>query len=106
MNAYIRFKLGLTEVNPVIKPYDQDAWAELSDTRLLPINISLTLLHSLHARWFELMNNMTLEQWQRTIYHPQRKRNISLWDMLKTYAWHSLHHTAHITRLRERMKWI
>jgi hypothetical protein len=106
MNAYIRFKLGLTEANPVIKPYDQDAWAELPDSKLLPINISLTLLHSLHARWFELMNNMTLDQWQLTIFHPEKKRKISLWEMLKTYSWHSLHHTAHINRLRERMKWI
>jgi uncharacterized damage-inducible protein DinB len=106
MNAYIRFKLGLTEANPVIKPYDQDAWAELSDTKFLPINVSLTLLHSLHARWFELMKNMTLEEWQRTIYHPERQRKFSLWEMLKTYSWHSLHHTAHIMRLRERMKWI
>lgn len=105
MNAYIRFKLGLTEDNPVIKPYDQEAWAELSDSEKLPINISLTLLHALHARWYQIMDDMTLEQWQRTVYHPERKRKISLWELLKTYSWHSLHHTAQITRLRQRMKW-
>lgn len=105
MNAYIRFKLGLTEDNPVIKPYDQEAWAELSDSEKLPVNISLTLLHALHARWYQIMDDMTLEQWQRTVYHPERKRKISLWELLKTYSWHSLHHTAQITRLRERMKW-
>jgi uncharacterized damage-inducible protein DinB len=105
INAYIRFKLALTEDNPVIKPYDQEAWALLPDTQNLPINISLTLLHALHTRWYQLMNSMTEDQWQRTVYHPERKRKLSLWDLLKSYSWHSLHHTAHITKLRERMKW-
>lgn len=105
MNAYIRFKLGLTEDNPVIKPYEEAAWAQLADTKNLPVNISLTLLHALHARWYELMNNMTLEEWHRTVYHPEKKRTMSLWELLKTYSWHSLHHAAHITQLRQRMKW-
>ncbi len=76
MNAYIRFKLGLTEDNPVVKPYDQEAWATLSDTEKLPVNISLTLLHALHTRWFQLMDDMTPEQWQRSVYHPEKKRQI------------------------------
>jgi uncharacterized damage-inducible protein DinB len=105
INAFIRFKLGLTENNPTIKPYDEAAWAELTDTKKLPINISLTLLHALHARWYQLMYDMNEEQWQRAIYHPQRKKTMTLWEILKTYSWHSRHHTAHITKLRERMKW-
>lgn len=105
MNAYIRFKLALTEDNPVIKPYDQAAWAELPDTKKFPINISLTLLHALHARWYQLMYDMTTDQWERTVYHPQRKKTLNLWELLKSYSWHGLHHTAHITKLRERMKW-
>lgn len=105
INAYTRFKLGLTEDNPVIKPYDQDAWAELSDTHKLPVNISLTLLHALHARWFQLMVDLTEDQWQRTIRHPERRTEIKLWELLKSYAWHGKHHTAHILKLRERMKW-
>jgi len=105
MNAVIRFKLGLTEDNPVIKPYDEAAWAELPDATHLPINVSLTLLHALHARWYQLMNDITEAQWQRTVYHPERKRTLTLWDLLKSYSWHSRHHTAHITSLRERMKW-
>lgn len=105
INAYIRFKLGLTEENPTIKAYDQDAWAQLPDTKNLPVNISLTLLHALHARWYQLMYDMTPEQWQRTVYHPQRKQTLSLWDLLKSYSWHSRHHTAHITNLRDRMRW-
>lgn len=105
MNAYIRFKLALTEDNPIIKPYDEAAWAALSDTNNLPVNISLTLLHALHTRWVELMKNMSEADWQRTIFHPEHKREISLWNMLATYAWHGKHHAAHITSLRERMKW-
>jgi uncharacterized damage-inducible protein DinB len=105
MNAYIRFKLALTENNPTIKPYDEAAWAELSDTQNLPINMSLTLLHALHLRWVELMNNMDEKDWQKTIHHPEHKRDISLWNLLKTYAWHGKHHVAHITSLRERMGW-
>jgi uncharacterized damage-inducible protein DinB len=105
INAYTRFKLGLTEDNPTIKPYDQEEWAKLSDTEKLPVNISLTLLHAVHARWCQLMSDLNESQWQRTIYHPERKVKITLWQLLKSYAWHSRHHTAHITKLRERMNW-
>ncbi len=105
MNAYVRFKLALTENNPVIKPYDEVAWANLSDTQNLPVNISLTLLHALHLRWVTFMKNMTEADWQRTIFHPEHKRSITLWNLLGSYAWHGKHHTAHITSLRERMNW-
>jgi uncharacterized damage-inducible protein DinB len=105
MNAYIRFKLGLTEENPTVKPYDQEAWTNLSDTKNLPVNISTTLLHALHKRWCEILDNMTEAEWQRTVYHPERKAEITLWELLKSYAWHSRHHTAHILKLRERMGW-
>jgi hypothetical protein len=104
INAYIRFKLALTEINPAIKPYDQEAWALLPDSNL-PINLSLTLLFSLHARWYKLMKEMNESEWQRTIYHPERKIELTLWDLLKSYAWHSRHHVAHILRLRERNGW-
>ena len=105
INAYVRFKLGLTENNPTIKPYEQELWANLSDSEKLPVNISITLLHGLHKRWCELLENMTESEWQRTVYHPERKVQLSLWDLLKSYAWHSRHHTAHILQLRERMGW-
>lgn len=105
MNAYMRFKLGLTEDSPVIKPYDEGAWANLSDTKNLPINISLTLLHALHLRLHELLKNITEEDWQKTVFHPEQKRTITLWSLLGIYAWHGKHHAAHITRLRERMGW-
>jgi uncharacterized damage-inducible protein DinB len=105
MNAYIRFKLGLTEENPDIKPYDEEAWANLPDTQNLPVNISLTLLHALHTRWVEVLKGITREDWNRTVFHPQHKKEMSLWFLLGMYAWHSRHHTAHITVLRETMKW-
>ena len=105
MNAFIRFKLALTEDNPVIKPYDQDKWAEKLDVLNVPVNMSITLLHSLHARWGELIKSMTDEEWQRTVFHPEQKRTISLWEMLIVYAWHGKHHATQITNLREQKGW-
>ena len=105
MNAYIRFKLGLTENNPTIKPYDQDRWAEMADTRNLPINISLTILHAVHARWMEVLKHIKAEEWELTIVHPEHNKQMTLWYLLGLYAWHSRHHTAHIRGLRERKGW-
>ena len=105
MNAYTRFKLGLTENNPTIRPYDEVAWAELKDSLELPINISLTLLHALHSRWHYILKDLTQEELSKTVFHPEHKKEISLWDLLGMYAWHSRHHVAHITSLRERMGW-
>ena len=105
MNAYIRFKLGLTEDNPIIKPYDEVAWANLVDTQNLAVNVSLTLLHALHIRWIELLKSITTEGWQRTVYHPEQKNSLTLWHLLGNYAWHCRHHVAHINSLRERMNW-
>ncbi|MEO6683824.1 MAG: YfiT family bacillithiol transferase [Ginsengibacter sp.] len=103
--AYSRFKWALTENNPSIKPYDQDAWALLEDTKLVPVNVSLTLLHALHARWYAIMYSLSEEQWQRTIFHPEHQKSITLWELLKSYAWHGKHHVAQITALRNRLKW-
>jgi hypothetical protein len=105
MNAYMRFKLALTEDNPIIKPYDEAAWAELSDSRFVPVNISFTLLHALHIRLHELMTHMEEADWSKTIFHPQQQRVLTLWNILATYSWHGRHHLAHITSLRERMGW-
>lgn len=105
MNAYCRFKLGLTENNPTIRPYEEQLWAELSDTKNLPTNISITLLYSLHTRWYELLKNLKEDEWERTVVHPEHGKQMSLWFLLGMYAWHSRHHTAHITTLRERNAW-
>jgi len=105
MNAYIRFKLGLTENNPPIKPYEEKEWAKLADVEALPINVSLTLLHALHKRWVAAIKDISEEQWQRTLFHPEHKKEMSLWYLLGMYAWHGKHHVKHITALRERMGW-
>jgi uncharacterized damage-inducible protein DinB len=105
MNAFIRFKLGLTEDNPTIKPYIQSSWGDTADVTAVPVNLSITLLHSLHHRWYELLKTMTDEQLERTIYHPEQQRKITLWELLLIYAWHGKHHAAHITNLREQMGW-
>ena len=105
MNAYIRFKLGLTEDNPTIKSYDEALWAEMMDTKIIPINVSITLLHALHKRWSVVLKNIKNEEWNRTLFHPQYKKEMSLWYLLGMYAWHSKHHVAHITSLRERNSW-
>jgi hypothetical protein len=105
MNAFIRFKLGLTEDNPIIKPYIQSGWGETADVTAVPVNLSITLLHSLHHRWYELLKTITDEQWERTIYHPEQERKITLWELLLIYAWHGKHHAAHVTNLREQMGW-
>ncbi|MFZ4057748.1 MAG: YfiT family bacillithiol transferase [Ferruginibacter sp.] len=105
MNALIRFKLGLTEGNPTIKPYLENEWAKLSDVDIVPINVSITLLHALHQRWVAVLENISTDDWNRTVVHPEHGREMSLWFLLGLYAWHSRHHTAHITALRERMGW-
>jgi uncharacterized damage-inducible protein DinB len=105
MNAYIRFKLGLTEDKPTIKPYEEQDWALLVDNELVPINVSLTLLHALHLRWVATIKDLTEEQWNRVVVHPAANREMSIWFLLGLYAWHGNHHVAHITTLRENKQW-
>ncbi|MBA2744799.1 MAG: putative metal-dependent hydrolase [Flavisolibacter sp.] len=102
MNAYIRFKLGYTEENATIKPYDEKQWATTYDVQKLPVNISLTLLHALHRRWIEFLGSLTNSDWEKTVFHPEHKKTFTLWELLGMYAWHSNHHAAHIRNLRER----
>lgn len=104
MNAYIRFKLALTEQEPTIKPYAEDRWAELADTKTTPVEISLTLLDSLHDRWVRLLRSLSAEQWQRMFRHPELGE-MTLEKTLALYAWHGRHHVAHITALRTRNGW-
>jgi hypothetical protein len=104
MNAYIRFKLALTEDEPAIKAYEQQLWAELADTKETPIEISLTLLDALHDRWVRLLRSLNSRDWQRTFRHPELGL-VSLERNLALYAWHGKHHVAHVTALREREGW-
>ncbi len=105
LNAFVRVKLALTEENPTVKPYDEKAWAELPDTKVVPVNVSVTLIHALHRRLVALLENISNEDWQRTYYHPEHKRNFPIWEVVALYAWHSRHHTAHIRNLRETQGW-
>lgn len=105
MNSYVRLRLALTEDDPTVKPYQEDRWAELPDAKTMPVEISLQLLEALHARWVTLLEAMTPEQYARTFEHPGLKRKVTLDWNLGLYAWHTRHHAAHITRLRERMGW-
>jgi uncharacterized damage-inducible protein DinB len=104
LNAYVRFKLALTEDEPTIKPYAEDRWARLADTKTTPIEVSLAMMDSLHTRWVQLLRSLQGEDWKRTFRHPE----MGVMDLEKTlalYSWHGHHHVAHITSLRERSGW-
>jgi len=104
MNAYIRWRLALTETQPTIKPYDEAAWANLEDARSAPVEVSLKLLESMHERWARLLRSVKTEQFGRTLLHPEHGvRNLD-W-LLFLYSWHGKHHTAHITELRKQKGW-
>ncbi len=104
LNAYVRFRLGLTEDAPTITTYDEARWAELPDARTLPPAVSLSLLETLHERWVTLLHGLDDEQFSRTITHPEMGQ-LPLDVLLALYAWHGAHHVAHITALREREGW-
>jgi len=103
-NSYVRMKLALTEDWPTIKPYDEAAWAELPDARLLPVDISLDLVAALHKRWVLLLEALSDDDFRRGYVHPEGGRQ-NLAEVLALYDWHSRHHTAHIVNLRSRMGW-
>jgi len=104
MNSYVRFKLALTEDDPTIKPYAEDRWAELADSKATPIEVSLTLLESLHDRWVRLLRSLTAGDWQRSFRHPDLG-GVTLERALALYAWHGRHHVTHITALCDREGW-
>lgn len=104
MNAFIRVKLGVTEDNPTIKPYDEGTWAKTTDSLETPIALSLSILEGLHARWTHLMRSLDASAFDRMVLHPERGP-MSLGDVLGLYAWHGKHHTTQITQLRERSGW-
>ena len=105
LNAYVRFKLALTEDDPAIKPYDEKRWAETPEVAATPVEVSLALVDALHQRWVTLLRAMAPADFARTVQHPEWKRPPSLDDFLAMYAWHGRHHTAHITTLREARQW-
>ena len=104
MNSYIRFKLALTEEEPTIRTYFEERWAELPEAKSAPIELSLTLLESLHKRWNLMLRAITPAQWKRTLRHPEMG-TMSLEKALAMYAWHGRHHVAHVTELRKAKGW-
>jgi uncharacterized damage-inducible protein DinB len=104
MNAFIRFKLALTESAPPVKAYDQTAWAATADALAADPQLSVAVVEGLHGRWAALLASMSVSDFGRTFKHPERGP-MSLDNTLQMYAWHSRHHVAHITGLRERMNW-
>jgi uncharacterized damage-inducible protein DinB len=103
MNAFIRIRLALTEDWPTIKPYDENAWATLHDSAA-PVEWSLELIESLHARWVMLLQSLSDEQWQRGFRHPE-SGPWTVEAVTLMYGWHSRHHVAHITHLRAAGGW-
>ncbi len=103
LNSYVRFKLALTEEEPIIRTYDQEKWAALPDATG-PVADSLALLDALHRRWVRLLAEIPAAGWQRRLEHPEMGL-LSLDTLLALYAWHGRHHVAHITALRQREGW-
>ena len=105
MNSLIRFKLALTEDNPTIRPYFEERWAELADSKTMPIESSLKMLEGIHERWTVLLNSLTQSDLARTFVHPQSGQQFQLAENIGIYAWHCDHHLAHVTTLKQRNGW-
>jgi uncharacterized damage-inducible protein DinB len=105
LNWYIRAKLALTEDEPTIQPFSENLWAELPDGRAGAIEPSLTILEGIHARTALFFASLAPQDWTRKFFHPERGA-LTIEDILPALAWHSRHHTAHITELRKRMDWL
>lgn len=104
MNAYIRFRWGLTENRPAIKVYEESLWARLPDAQSAPIAPSLDLLAALHARWVMLLRALSEADYRREVEHPEMGP-MTLGTLLRMYEWHGRHHVAHVTNLCKRMGW-
>ena len=105
INSYIRFRWTLTEDRPTIKAYHEALWAELDDARTAPVDLSLNLIDSLHARWVRSLRSLSREELELIFIHPENQNEVSLYENIASYAWHCRHHLAHITELRKRKGW-
>ncbi len=85
-------------------PYEEALWAKLPDSETVPVDTSLVLLDSLHKRWVALLRSIPPASWSRKFRHPEWGE-VTLDQAAAQYAWHSKHHVAHITSLRERNGW-
>ncbi|MFC8149962.1 YfiT family bacillithiol transferase [Bacillus paralicheniformis] len=105
MNGYIRSKLAMTEESPLIRTFDEQNWAGLTDGRTLDPDLSLALLNTLHLRWTAFFESLTEEDFEKAYVYPDTGEKMKLYQALALYVWHSHHHIAHITELRKRMGW-
>ncbi len=105
LNSYIRFKWALTEPQPLIKAYHEDLWAELPDGSQAPVELSLSLLDSLHLRWVWLLQHIKEEDWKRCFIHPETNKLVPLDVNLSLYSWHGKHHLAHIQSVITTQNW-
>jgi hypothetical protein len=105
MNSLIRLKLALTEDQPTIKPYYEERWAELSDSKSMPIESSLKMIQGIHERWTYLLKDLNDQQLSRSFIHPEHSRTIRIDENIGLYAWHCNHHLAHITETKKLNNW-
>lgn len=104
-NSFIRFKLALTEDNPIIKPYHEAKWAELQDSTSISIKPAMRMLKGIHQRWYHLLKSLTNRQFERTFHHPKQNKDYNLRICLAHYVWHCNHHFAHIENLKKEQGW-
>lgn len=105
MNAIIRHKLALTTHNPTINPYPEALWAEMADSKNMPIRAALLTIEGLHERWGVVLRSLNDEQWKRVFIHPEKGRKFTIQESAGAYAWHANHHLAHITQLKKKLNW-
>ena len=105
LNSYCRFKLAITEDTPTIRPYFEERWAELEDAKYAPVELSLSLLTALHARWVYFLKSLSANDLEKIFFHPESKKEFALKTILALYAWHSNHHLHHILELKKTMNW-
>lgn len=105
MNSLIRLKLALTENAPTIKPYREELWADLADSKKMDVKASLQIIEGVHARWVAVLKSLSETQFDRTFIHPESKRTFSLRESTSLYAWHCEHHLAHINTLKQNKGW-
>ena len=101
MNAFVRFKLALTENTPTIKPYLENLWAQLPDVNNVPMEASLKILEGLHLRWSTLLRTLSEKDFEKKYFHPEQKREVMLLEVLALYAWHCRHHLAHVQQTKK-----
>ncbi|MDZ7876863.1 MAG: putative metal-dependent hydrolase [Saprospiraceae bacterium] len=104
LNAFARLKLALTEENPTIKPYEEQFWAELTDSKM-PIEPSLRIIENMHLKMVNILRELSATELDRTFFHPGSKKTFKVGTLAAMYAWHGLHHLAHIENLAKREKW-